>query len=249
MNLGFTFYPKDWWASDSFYILAPFERYIYLELLFLMYSNDGFVANNRGMIEARLRTAIREDVWVKITDLFVKDGDKLTHESVNKRLRKTIANRENGKKGGRPQKPKKPKNETHKNPPLERESKREKENKEGNSENEKITPFENLSYSDYLKANEGKGNFDRQPNVPTKEKVWEFFQRAGGTKEMAKAFWDSNEATGWHYRGSPIVKFESLANKFIASWRDIEDKKPKPPPQQKTKGQSVQEILKERGLA
>lgn len=99
-----------------------------------------------------------------------------------------------------------------------------KEKEECIGENEKITPPENLSYSDYLKANEGKGNFDRRPNTPTKDQVWEFFQRAGGTKEMAKAFWDSNEATGWHYKGSPIIKFESLANKYIASWYDIEEK-------------------------
>lgn len=102
MSLGFTFYPKDWWTSDSFYILNPFERYLYLEILFMMYANDGFVANNRVMIEARLRTTIREDVWAKITDLLVKDGDQLTHVSVNKRLRISESNRNNGRRGGAP---------------------------------------------------------------------------------------------------------------------------------------------------
>ena len=133
-QLGFTFYPKDWWASDSFYILAPFERYIYLELLFMMYSNDGFVSNNKGMIEARLRTTIRDDVWVKITELLVEDGDMLTHKSVNSRLAKTLANRENGKKGGAPKgnrnalkQPKQPNKTTQNNPPLEIESEIESE--------------------------------------------------------------------------------------------------------------------------
>lgn len=130
-NLGFSFYPKDWWTSDTFYVLQPFERYIYLEVLFMMYTNDGWIVNNKLNIERRLFTTIRDEVWLKITDLMVKDGDQLTHKSINKRLRKTLANRENGKKGGRPkkelnsedfsdvEKPKKPKKETQKNPPLE----------------------------------------------------------------------------------------------------------------------------------
>lgn len=142
-QLGFTFYPKDWWTSDSFYALNPFERYIYLELLFMMYDNEGSIKNNKVMVERRLMTTIKDDVWLKISDLMVKDGDQLTHKSVNKRLLKAITSRENGKKGGRPkgnekdddEKPRKPNNETQEktqnNPPYKREreieSKRENE--------------------------------------------------------------------------------------------------------------------------
>lgn len=136
-QLGFTFYPKDWWTSDSFFSLAPFERYIYLELLFMMYSNDGFVLNNKSMIEGRLRTTLKDDVWVKITDLLVKDGDKLTHKSVNSRLKKAITNRENGLKGGAPEgnnnagkQPKQPRKTTQNNPPSEREIKKKKKEEE-----------------------------------------------------------------------------------------------------------------------
>ena len=140
-QLGFTFYPKDWWTSDSFFLLQPFERYIYLECLFMMYSNDGFISSNKMIVERRLGTTIKDEVWNKIADLMVKDGDQMTHKSVNKRLRKTLANRENGKKGGRPkdsenksnkenEKPKKPKKETQKNPPLEKEKEKEREYKE-----------------------------------------------------------------------------------------------------------------------
>jgi hypothetical protein len=103
-KLGFTFYPKDWWTSDSFYAMQPFERYIYLELLFMMYANEGCVVNNKLIVERRLATVIKDEVWQKVTDLMVKDGDQLTHKSVNKRLSKTLANRENGKLGGRPKK-------------------------------------------------------------------------------------------------------------------------------------------------
>lgn len=150
-QLGFTFYPKDWWTSDSFFLLQPFERYIYLECLFMMYSNDGWISNNKLIVERRLGTTIKDEVWSKITDLMVEDGGQFTHKSVNKRLRKTLANRENGLKGGRPrkttdseknlatEKPKKPKNETQKNPPLEREDEREIEIKENRREVEKET--------------------------------------------------------------------------------------------------------------
>lgn len=125
-QLGFTFYPKDWWTSDTYFLLSPFERYVYLELLFMMYSNDGFVLNNKVMVEGRLRTTIKDEVWRKITDFLVEDGDKLTHRSVNKRLARILANRENGKKGGAPKgnsnaskQPKQPSKTTQNNPPLE----------------------------------------------------------------------------------------------------------------------------------
>lgn len=125
-SLGFTFYPKDWWTSDTFYALQPFERYVYLECIFMMYVNDGWLSDNKLNVERRLGTTIKDEVWGKITELFVKDGDLLTHKSVNARLRKTIANRENGKKGGAPngnlnakKQPKQPKKTTQNNPPLE----------------------------------------------------------------------------------------------------------------------------------
>lgn len=122
MNLGFTFYPQDWWTSETFFILNETERYLFLELIFSMYSNGGTVKNNKVLFENRMRTKIEDSVWKTITDLMVKDGEYLTLLSVNKRMKKAEASRENGKKGGRPQgieKPKKPNLETQKNPPLE----------------------------------------------------------------------------------------------------------------------------------
>ena len=31
-KLGFTFYPKDWWTSDTYFDLDIVERYYYLEM-------------------------------------------------------------------------------------------------------------------------------------------------------------------------------------------------------------------------
>lgn len=102
-NLGFTFYPKDWWTSDTFYELEPFERYIYLECIFLMYVNDGMILNNKSIVERRLSCQIQDKIWGAVTSKMIetKEGN-LTHVSVNSRLKKAKANRENGKNGGRP---------------------------------------------------------------------------------------------------------------------------------------------------
>jgi len=67
-------------------------------------------------------------------------------------------------------------------------------------------------------------NLNRKPVIPTKEKVWEVFNRSGGTKEMAKSFYEKHEGTGWFIGASPITNFASLANKFIDNWKRNEDK-------------------------
>jgi uncharacterized protein YdaU (DUF1376 family) len=68
-------------------------------------------------------------------------------------------------------------------------------------------------------------NLFRQPNIPNKNQVWEYFSGAGGTKDMAKAFYDKHDGTGWFINGSPIVKWQSLANSFITNWNKIEEQR------------------------
>jgi len=128
-KLGFTFYPKDWWTSDTFFEFNPEERYIYLECLFIMYQNEGYLKTQKTQLENRIRTQISDEVFYKITSKFVNTEFGFTHESVNKRLRKTIANRENGKKGGRPKETQKTQKNNPKKPTLEREREREREKK------------------------------------------------------------------------------------------------------------------------
>lgn len=122
-KLGFTFYPKDWWTSDTFYELEPIERYLYLETLFLMYQNDGYFTLSKTQFERRLLTQIKPNEWEKITQLLTQTELGYTHSSVKKRRSKADVSRENGKKGGRPKKPSNPEI----NPPLEYKEK-EKEN-------------------------------------------------------------------------------------------------------------------------
>ena len=131
-KLGLTWYPKDWWTSDAFFELStPKLKYIYLECLFKMYVNDGYIKTQKTQIENLTRTQISDSEWKTITQQFITEGDVMTHSTINKRLRKTLANRENGKSGGRPKgsvkKPKKPKNKPTNNPPLEENRIEEKE--------------------------------------------------------------------------------------------------------------------------
>lgn len=114
-KLGFTFYPKDWWTSDTFFNLVAEERYIYLECIFLMYQNDGYLNLTKEQIERRLITQIKPKVWDKITQILTKTDLGYTHNSIKKRTSKSTTSRENGKKGGRPKKP----NNPEINPPLE----------------------------------------------------------------------------------------------------------------------------------
>lgn len=68
-------------------------------------------------------------------------------------------------------------------------------------------------------------NLFRKPVVPTKNQVWEAFSGIGGTKEMAKKFYDKYEGTGWFLNGSPIINFKSLVGGFIATWKKNDQSK------------------------
>jgi hypothetical protein len=68
-------------------------------------------------------------------------------------------------------------------------------------------------------------NLFRQPTIPTKDQVWEFFNGLGATKEMAKSFYDKYDGTGWFFNGSPIIKWQVFANSFVTNWNKIEEQK------------------------
>jgi len=141
-KLGFTWYPKDWWTSDTFFELDAEERYIYLECIFLMYQNHGYLNLPKETIEARLRTQIKPKVWEKITQLLTYTDLGYTHKSVKKRSKKADTSRENGKLGGRPPLENKPNNPAI-NPPLEK--------KEKGIEKKRIETKENLFKPEFEK--------------------------------------------------------------------------------------------------
>jgi 5-methylcytosine-specific restriction endonuclease McrA len=63
-------------------------------------------------------------------------------------------------------------------------------------------------------------NLFRQPNIPKKEEVHRVFLQNGGNFEMAKKFFEVNDATGWFYKGSPITNFASQVPSYISSWNE-----------------------------
>lgn len=110
-KLGFTFYPQDWWTSDTFFEFNAFERYVYLECLFLMYRNDGYMKTQKTQFENRMGLdEIPNETWNKITQKFEKNNLGYTSATINARLRKATVSRKNGAKGGRPKKSKNPEN-------------------------------------------------------------------------------------------------------------------------------------------
>ena len=128
-KLGYTFYPKDWWTSDTFFKLPPELRYLYLEITSLMYLNDGKWNPNRFELTKRFGVDPGDEGWEVLGELFTKDENHWTHESINKRLKKAITSRENGKTGGRPITQKTQENNL-KEPALERERKEKEKEKE-----------------------------------------------------------------------------------------------------------------------
>lgn len=120
-KLGFTFYPQDWWSSDSFYDFSVIERYVYLECLFIMYRNGGYMKTQKTQFENRIRLQVDDTTWGNVTSRFIKTDDGFTSLTVNKRLKKAMISKENGKLGGRP-----PKDKTQKTQPdnLKRKRKR-----------------------------------------------------------------------------------------------------------------------------
>lgn len=69
-------------------------------------------------------------------------------------------------------------------------------------------------------------NLFRKPKIPDKKEVWEVFSGHGGTKEMAKAFYEKYESVGWFKSGSPITNFSNLVPSFITNWLRNEKHKP-----------------------
>lgn len=65
-------------------------------------------------------------------------------------------------------------------------------------------------------------NLFRQPNIPNFEDVHRVFIQNGGTEEMAKTFFNSNESISWYRNGSPITNFSNLVPSYIENWKKNE---------------------------
>ncbi|MEC4051133.1 hypothetical protein OX284_016985 [Flavobacterium sp. SUN046] len=141
MSLGYTWYPQDWWTSETFKRLKkyPLVRYTIRELFDLMYKEGKPIEMNRDYLIDDFNIELSDEEYQKLLDFIVVTEDgKWWINSIRKRLTKAESARENGKNGGRPkgskneknsveEKTQKPSEKTQKenpeNPPLEIESK------------------------------------------------------------------------------------------------------------------------------
>jgi len=62
-------------------------------------------------------------------------------------------------------------------------------------------------------------NLFRKPKIPNFEEVHRVFSQNGGTQEMAKTFYDANNAVEWFFKGSPIINFSSMVPNYIRNWQ------------------------------
>lgn len=90
------------------------------------------------------------------------------------------------------------------------------ETKGNETENERRVHAPDLSNS----------NLYRKPIIPEWQEVHRVFVQRGGNEEMAKKFFEGNNATGWYKGGSPIVNFATLVPGFISNWKSFTSKQP-----------------------
>lgn len=216
------------------------EQGAYLRLLIIQFDQGGIPADLESIGAI---SPVAKKIWTKKLARKFRhhNEDGTLYNSVMKDIRddaieKQAVNKENGGKGGRPKKnrtviPDKPNGYENDNPngsqtkpiPV--------------TSNHIVTPEEGESVN--TPADLSKSNLFKQPNIPTIELVISVFRGQGGTDEMAKKFFNSNEATGWFSRGSAITNFINLVPGYIDNWKKNE----KTGPAQKQNGISVADAI------
>ena len=214
---AFLFYPNDWIGGTMGMTFE--EKGAYMELLMTQF--------NRGHMTTHMIGQVVGQVWEKIQDKFIEDENGLWYnvrleEEKIKRQKFTESRRNNI--SGENQHTKK--------------SEKNKEKEVAHIDGHMTTHMENEN-THTLNTNKNKiditkSNLFKQPVVPSKDEVWEFFKGAGGTKEMAKSFYEKYEATGWMLNGSPVVNFRALAGRFIANWLKNDSQRNAPVQENKT---------------
>lgn len=218
-KLGFTFYVKDWWTSDTYFDLDFFERYIFLECMFSMYNNGGSMKPDKKNFERRHSVKITDEQWENVTKHFVIEDGNFTLTSVNKRLKKAITNRLNGQAGGRPPKPKKPSLETQKNPPLEREREIESEREEEKEIIIEKPSFDFFTLTNFHSVEIGENEFTllacRRSGKNTEEVKVLFAEFLREQQAVNRLTWKSEAEAKTHFHNWIAKKKNSSSGKFM----------------------------------
>ncbi|WP_143469415.1 DUF7833 domain-containing protein [Leeuwenhoekiella nanhaiensis] len=215
-QLGYTWYPQDWWTSETFKRLKrfPMVRYALRELFDLMYKEGEPVEMNRDFIYDDYNIELSDLEYQKLMEYIdVQPNGKWWINNIKKRISKAEAARENGKKGGRPKKPKnpekKPKTETQETP-LYKEKEKEKvkekhevENKEGVFKN--IDALKNDYLNDQKLCNAITQTLKLKSRHQLEELLREFNQHLTSTGSHAKSWSDyTSHFLNWNRRKKDI---------------------------------------------
>ena len=204
----------------------------YVKLLIHQF-DKGFLPKNEKDI-SRLVTSFKKS-WPIIKPKFKENGGKLMNNMMNNVRKEAHAqsakNKFNGYKGGRPKKPKPNPDETQTKPNgYYLETQTQTQLLDTDISNKLLNT---INTEESTHAPEIVNNLNRQPKIPSYEDVCRALMSLKGTPEMAKSFFNKNEATGWFYKGTPIIKFKSLIPGFIESWKKIEGNGVSDHPEQK----------------
>lgn len=180
----------------------------YLRLLTYQFDN-GFIPNDMKVIKRISTKAFKN--WSLFRSKFEQNSDGNFINLVMEQIRNDInkkkeVNKLNGKKGG---------------------DARSERLTERGSEKHTIPLTNNhnpIERVNALSPDLLNSNLYRQPVKPTKQQVLEAITNAGGTKEMAKSFWEKYEGTGWYQNNTPIMNYVSFAQKFVDTWKRNEKK-------------------------
>jgi len=201
-SLGFTFYPQNWWDSDTFLDFPPELRYIYLEIIFKLYVEGGAWKVTQTRILKKFGVDVGEAGFKLLHDLFdVDDNGLWSHDSVKNRMKKAEAARENGKKGGRPKKTQEPSKKPNKNPSLESERESKEENKSKSKIESKCKSFSDVGleslWIDWLEFRKALDNFTYATEKSEQAAKTQLFNLADGKPVMAMQIINQSLVKGW----------------------------------------------------
>lgn len=195
MSLGYTWYPQDWWTSETFKRLKkyPLVRYTIRELFDLMYKEGKPIEMNRDYLFDDFNIELSDEEYNKLIEFIsITEDGKWWINSIRKRITKAESARENGKNGGRPkgsknaknneeEKTQKPSEKTQEENEKTQENNKEKNpNKNPRKNENNLNHYKTVNYETQKPSEKPKNNpplkdkYKYKDNIYIDEKICEF---------------------------------------------------------------------------
>lgn len=195
MSLGYTWYPQDWWTSETYKRLKkyPLVRYTIRELFDLMYKEGKPIEMNRDYLFDDFNIELSDEEYNKLIEFIsITEDGKWWINSIRKRITKAESARENGKNGGRPkgsknaknneeEKTQKPSEKTQEENEKTQENNKEKNpNKNPRKNENNLNHYKTVNYETQKPSEKPKNNpplkdkYKYKDNIYIDEKICEF---------------------------------------------------------------------------